>query len=326
MQRLNYKKTKENILLVIFILIYVLLFSGFKIFSTNVNMLLNGFAEEKSSSYSEEEYEQHTEDEECAICQGKYEEKNLVSVLNGIGSQLEVLVCVYMVINFKRKGLMTANILSVCNAITVSIKVVVTDELSASPGIITPLCTILTVNVLYRYVHATELLLSLDMNTEVYNRNQYLNDLTRFSSRKMRSVGCAFVDVNGLHDHNNNYGHDSGDKLLKTVASRLRQIFPKASIYRIGGDEFTIIFPNCRKRELSDGLAEVKESLCNDHIYVAVGMEWRRKNINIDDMFKAADAMMYDDKNNFYKEHPELSQRHSNKENENKAAEALEEN
>jgi diguanylate cyclase (GGDEF)-like protein len=163
------------------------------------------------------------------------------------------------------------------------------------------------------------------MNTEVFNRNQYLRDIASFSTRKMRSVGCAFVDVNGLHDHNNNYGHDSGDKLLKRVAEKLREIFPKAAIYRIGGDEFTIIFPNCRKRELATGLEEAKASLYKEHIYVAVGMEWRRKNMDIDDMFKAADGMMYDDKNNFYKEHPELNQRHS-KEDEAKMSCVTDEN
>ena len=54
-------------------------------------------------------------------------------------------------------------------------------------------------------------------------------------------------------------------------------------------------------------------------------MEWRRKNMDIDDMFKVADGMMYDDKNNFYKEHPELNQRHS-KEDEAKMSCVTDEN
>ncbi|MBR4023349.1 MAG: GGDEF domain-containing protein [Ruminococcus sp.] len=323
MQRLNYRKTKENILLVVFIFIYVFMFAGFKVIRVNLDDIRNGFANLEDSSYTEEL--EHTDSENCELCERQEDDDRLIAMLGGIGSQLEVLVCVYMVINFKRKGLISANILSLVNAITVSVRVFTQSEFSAAPGILAPLCTILTINILYRYVHTTELLLSLDVNTEVFNRNQYLRDIASFSTRKIRSVGCAFVDVNGLHDHNNNYGHDSGDKLLKRVAEKLREIFPKAAIYRIGGDEFTIIFPNCRKRELATGLEEAKASLYKEHIYVAVGMEWRRKNMDIDDMFKVADGMMYDDKNNFYKEHPELNQRHS-KEDEAKMSCVTDEN
>ncbi|MBQ7008148.1 MAG: GGDEF domain-containing protein [Ruminococcus sp.] len=321
MQRLNYRKTKENILLVVFILIYLFLFAGMKALIVSVDNI-RGNLLNINSSYTEE---QHTGTEDCTVCEQHDEEGNMVSMLAGIGSQLEVLVCVYMVINFKKKGLITANILSLINSSIVLSRVLFIPQLSAAPGVLTPLCTMLTVNILYRYIHTTDLLLSLDMNTEVFNRNQYLRDIASFSTRKMRSVGCAFVDVNGLHDHNNNYGHDSGDKLLKRVAEKLREIFPKAAIYRIGGDEFTIIFPNCRKRELATGLEETKASLYKEHIYVAVGMEWRRKNMDIDDMFKVADGMMYDDKNNFYKEHPELNQRHS-KEDEAKMSCVTDEN
>ena len=309
MQRLNYRRAKENILLVIFIIAYLILFSLFEFFGSDVGRFLSKISDGDYQSIAQvmdEESSDESEEDFKAI------DANLSNVLNGVNSQLEVLLCVYMVLTLHKKGLITGSILSICNAVYVSVKVIRHEEFVSAPGIITPLCTLLTINILYRYVYTTQMLLSLDMNTEVYNRNQYLKDLTFFTGKKMRAVGCAFVDVNGLHDHNNNFGHESGDRLLRSVADMLRETFPKASIYRIGGDEFTIIYPNCKKKELSEGLDEAKRKLNENEIYIAVGMEWRRHNIVIDDMLKAADGMMYIDKNNFYKLHPEFNQRHSN--------------
>lgn len=308
MQRLNYKRSKENILLVIFVVAYLALFSAFEFFSSDVGRFL-----EKLSNGDSVAFEQVIDENSDAeiVAEDKAFDDRLSNILNGVNAQLEVLLCVYMVLTLHKKGLIAGSILSVCNSIYVSVKVVLHEAFTSAPGILTPLCTLLTINILYRYVYTTQMLLSLDMNTEVYNRNQYLKDLTFFNGSKLRAVGCAFVDVNGLHDHNNNFGHDSGDRLLKTVADELKLVFPKASIYRIGGDEFTLIYPNCKKKELSEGLINIKQMLEQQNIFVAVGLEWRRRDIAIDDMLKVADSMMYEDKNNFYKLHPELSQRHS---------------
>ena len=314
MQRLNYKQAKENILLVIFIAAYIALFSIFEFFGSDVGRFLEKLSNGDSVAF--EQVIDEPADEEF-VEEDKAFDDRLSSMLNGVNSQIEVLLCVYMVLTLHKKGLIAGSILSICNSIYTSVKVLRHEAFTSAPGILTPLCTLLTINILYRYVYTTQMLLSLDMNTEVYNRNQYLKDLTFFNGKKLRAVGCAFVDVNGLHDHNNNFGHDSGDRLLKTVADELRLKFPKASIYRIGGDEFTLIYPNCKKKELSEGLNDIKIKLDQQKIYVAVGLEWRRRDIAIDDMLKVADAMMYEDKNNFYKMHPELSQRHSKDEDNN---------
>ena len=58
-----------------------------------------------------------------------------------------------------------------------------------------------------------------------------------------KEAGLFLIDVNGLKDLNDTRGHEAGDALLRTVASRLRNCIQDlpASLYRIGGDEFVIL-------------------------------------------------------------------------------------
>ncbi len=51
-----------------------------------------------------------------------------------------------------------------------------------------------------------------------------------------------FIDLDRFKTINDTMGHDLGDKLLKLVSSRLKQCIRKSDyLFRIGGDEFTII-------------------------------------------------------------------------------------
>ena len=49
-----------------------------------------------------------------------------------------------------------------------------------------------------------------------------------------------YVDINGLKEVNDKYGHHYGTKLIKQVASNLLSIKGAKDICRIGGDEFIL--------------------------------------------------------------------------------------
>jgi diguanylate cyclase (GGDEF)-like protein/PAS domain S-box-containing protein len=70
-------------------------------------------------------------------------------------------------------------------------------------------------------------------------------DLAR-TSRNGMSLAIAFLDLDGLKQVNDTYGHDAGDKVLCETARRLMSIVRGAdTVARIGGDEFVIVFePN----------------------------------------------------------------------------------
>jgi len=54
----------------------------------------------------------------------------------------------------------------------------------------------------------------------------------------------TLVDVDGLHNTNRQYGIESGDELIKSVANACTKTKDARDVYRIGGDEFVIITPN----------------------------------------------------------------------------------
>ena len=62
-----------------------------------------------------------------------------------------------------------------------------------------------------------------DLNTRLHNRNAYENRLRDYPLRCSNSLTCVYIDVNGLHELNDTYGHEEGDKMLRTVACILRE-------------------------------------------------------------------------------------------------------
>lgn len=62
----------------------------------------------------------------------------------------------------------------------------------------------------------------------------------------------CYVDVDKLKQVNDTYGHIHGDTYLKEAVSTIRACVRAGDeIYRIGGDEFVLIFPGCGPNEVS---------------------------------------------------------------------------
>lgn len=59
-----------------------------------------------------------------------------------------------------------------------------------------------------------------------------------------RPFALTILDLNGFKDVNDGFGHQAGDDLLKSVATRLvRAVRESDTIARMGGDEFALLFP-----------------------------------------------------------------------------------
>ena len=139
-----------------------------------------------------------------------------------------------------------------------------------------------------------------DTTTELMNRNAYNEYLKSFNAREKQSVCCIYIDVNGLHEYNNTYGHHEGDKMLNAVADELKRCFAGEQHYRIGGDEFVVICENASFQKILQELKQFRVSMKAHRIHVATGVEWRDDDININEMIKVADSKMYQDKERFY--------------------------
>jgi GGDEF domain-containing protein len=66
------------------------------------------------------------------------------------------------------------------------------------------------------------------------------------------------VDIDHFKRCNDTHGHDTGDQVLRLVASRLARVGGGGQAYRCGGEEFAIVFPGKTTREVLDDLEELR--------------------------------------------------------------------
>ena len=81
--------------------------------------------------------------------------------------------------------------------------------------------------------------------TKLIRRNplyKKIEDAINYSIRFKTLFALFFVDLDGFKDINDNYGHDCGDLVIKTIANRLLKCVRKVdTVSRIGGDEFVVL-------------------------------------------------------------------------------------
>ena len=117
-------------------------------------------------------------------------------------------------------------------------------------------------------------------------------------------LAVLFLDLDGFKAVNDTLGHSIGDLLLKSVATKLRDILPRTDrIARLGGDEFAILQISATQPGSSIALAEkiievVGQPNSIDGHDVTVGASVgiavaRPGDINTENFLKSADLAMY---------------------------------
>jgi diguanylate cyclase (GGDEF)-like protein len=116
----------------------------------------------------------------------------------------------------------------------------------------------------------------------------------------------AMLDINGLKTVNDTYGHEAGDLLIKNFAEAIRDRLDSDAIFaRMGGDEFTIVFPGKDKDYVEKAIeginaffAETPFSYCGREImnitYSCGISTYPEDSKSIDALIRIADSYMYD--------------------------------
>jgi diguanylate cyclase (GGDEF)-like protein len=82
--------------------------------------------------------------------------------------------------------------------------------------------------------------------------HQALQQALARAARQSQPLAVVFIDLDGFKQVNDTAGHDAGDQVLRTVASRLRGVLRSSDMVgRVGGDEFVAVV------ESFDGVADV---------------------------------------------------------------------
>ena len=141
-----------------------------------------------------------------------------------------------------------------------------------------------------------------DMMTGAYNRVAF-TELIAPSLAHFHKMGvqCAieFLDTDDFKKINDEYGHIYGDRVLKIIASTLKEFCPESGfVCRFGGDEFVVFFPLNEGVTAEGYYSDIKAALIKDNISVSVGYTITNpaSSNGFDEYILEADKEMYAEK------------------------------
>jgi len=142
-----------------------------------------------------------------------------------------------------------------------------------------------------------------DILTGLPNRTLF-QEKFREDIKNMEKLTLMFIDLDGFKSINDSLGHDVGDHVLKLVTSRLQTLMVKGrTLFRLGGDEFTIIMDNIDTKVHIDQFSKevlrlLREPVLFDEhrldISGSIGISiYPNDGDNTQDLLKNADTAMY---------------------------------
>lgn len=142
-----------------------------------------------------------------------------------------------------------------------------------------------------------------DMLTNALNRNAFMDVLSQFRPGQYASAGIIYIDINGMKEINDFYGHHQGDKILITTVAKVFNLFKPDELFRIGGDEFVIITYDLTETDFYEKFNLLRNIFCektNLPFSIATGSCWVKSPSDLNSLLQQADSAMYADKKKFY--------------------------
>ena len=126
-----------------------------------------------------------------------------------------------------------------------------------------------------------------DKLTTLYNRRRYEEIIVRelrLAKRNDINLTLAMIDIDFFKKYNDHYGHPKGDVVLSKVAEALLGNLKRPNDYafRLGGEEFALVFSGLSQEETQKFLEEVRSSVeelkiihaksnINDYLTISIG-------------------------------------------------------
>ncbi|GMT48634.1 MAG: diguanylate cyclase response regulator [bacterium] len=146
-----------------------------------------------------------------------------------------------------------------------------------------------------------------DELTGVYNRRFAYEILTKQIQTANRNHGhfvICFIDIDHLKRVNDSFGHSAGDELIITVATTLQNSIRSSDfLFRMGGDEFLLLFPKANLKESRDLVERFRRKISKQKVQdIPVNFSFGLSEYlpgdlsSTSDLIKLADSEMYKDK------------------------------
>jgi diguanylate cyclase (GGDEF)-like protein len=165
-----------------------------------------------------------------------------------------------------------------------------------------------SVKAIHKYTQDLEYYAARDPLTDLFNQRVF-NDMMSYEIKRAAKHEYPFalmvIDCDNFKPINDNFGHAFGDKFLQTVANILEDEKRDEDIVaRYGGDEFTIILPECDENGALTVANRISKKIESEKliapdgsrvgITISVGIcVYPMHTLSQKDMFIIADSMMY---------------------------------
>ena len=147
-----------------------------------------------------------------------------------------------------------------------------------------------------------------DQLTGIYNRTGLNEFAPKYFAEAVENdlpLSLMLIDLDHFKSINDTHGHTVGDKVLALTSALLKSACREGDLVaRVGGEEFVLIMGQCGVEEAARHAEKIRkdiEKLKPDGISVtaSIGVSARPlgKDLNFDDLFKAADRAVYEAKN-----------------------------
>ncbi|BCD68725.1 diguanylate cyclase [Nitratiruptor sp. YY09-18] len=147
----------------------------------------------------------------------------------------------------------------------------------------------------------------IDPLTKLYNRyffEKVANEGIKKAATLQTDLLFAMIDIDYFKQINDTYGHDVGDVVLREIAAILQHEFRKSDlIFRIGGEEFLIIFETTNVQKVLELLEDVRRKIATHkfegvygQVTISIGVAKYRDGDDVHSLYKRADEALYEAK------------------------------
>jgi two-component system, cell cycle response regulator len=147
-----------------------------------------------------------------------------------------------------------------------------------------------------------------DQLTGLHNRrfmDMHLATMMEQAAGRNKPLALLVLDIDHFKKVNDTYGHDAGDDVLRTFATRVKSIVRGADMFcRMGGEEFIIAMPDTSGQTAAKVAERIRATIAADifpiqqgtraiPVTVSIGLAERGNDLVCDAVIKRADKALY---------------------------------